>query len=347
MKWILIGAFFLPVLAVSAEPASLGCPTGLFRQLSLAPAVSLKDRYLWDNWIVRDSESGLYHRYALSAPKTVSPEGRHGVAEIHYFRSPDGINWENRGPLFKGWSGTVAIVGKGKNKRFWLYYTGVDGDLNQVLRAAVSKDGENFSQLEEPILSPEPLFSYYHGDEDGPPKAWRDPSVFLDKASNTLHLYFAAKQQSQGGSIVPAIGHATGNPERPGEWELQAPIVVPGTMKQLEVPNVVKRGENYYLFASSTYRSSDEVSEQEGKGQWRAYRSRSPFGPFIPVNRKEGVILSFQKGIYAVNLVRDGESDLGPIQAAGFYPIGHPKELSLTPIFPVKIENEVPKALFP
>src|SRR5919204_423805 len=92
----------------------------------------LADCWLWDFWLADDGDR--YHLFFLFAPRALRDERRrHGEAAIGHAVSEDLRAWERVGdvvaasgaPAFDDlatWTGSVV---RGRDGRWWLFYTGV------------------------------------------------------------------------------------------------------------------------------------------------------------------------------------------------------------------------------
>jgi len=106
--------------------------------------------HVWDTWLLRTRTGevadldGWRVALSLTAPADLLPGTRHDAAEIRYFYSRDGREWQNGGPVFGGdalgqrqWAGS-ALYDDGD---LYVFYTaaGEDGaeELTYTQRLAV------------------------------------------------------------------------------------------------------------------------------------------------------------------------------------------------------------------
>ena len=77
------------------------------------------DVHLWDSWLLRDRYGGVATvdgwqvLFSLTADSDLLPEARHDVAEIRYFYSRNGQDWEPGGTLFEG-QRSDSVSGQGQ-----------------------------------------------------------------------------------------------------------------------------------------------------------------------------------------------------------------------------------------
>jgi levansucrase len=188
------------------------------------------DLWVWDTWPLRDRDGsvavvdGYYVNFSLTAPDDVLPGARHGIAEIRYFYSTDGENWELGGRVFtdgdalgqKQWAGSALY----DNGEVYLYYTasGADGGNVQGGEGAgllgrgsatnrqeialatgaelvTGEDGVSFegAWTHTTILTADgDLYQTYEQSIGGIIYAFRDPWFYEDPYTGETYLLFTA-----------------------------------------------------------------------------------------------------------------------------------------------------------
>lgn len=280
---LLFAALLLP--ACSTQPmVEADYPPGVY---------AVAGQYIWDSWIVEDE--GTLHRYALSAPSQgYGPNDRHQHAFVRHATSKDGgRSWVDLGPAIepqpKGtwpdhviWTSSVMLRKDAQGEtEFLMFITGRSGgdeDWTQQIGLARSTDGQNFS-VPEVILSPEEIQGYDITDGDGIIMAWRDPFVIRDPKDNRWHMLFSAKSKDKCGVIRPTVGHAVAKDESLTRWRLEPPMELPQYYRQVEVPYMLIRDGNYYLFVST--QANPRMEENAGKeAAFRGYVGENIDGPW-------------------------------------------------------------------
>ncbi|MGD8909288.1 MAG: hypothetical protein PVI92_08055 [Chromatiales bacterium] len=312
------------LFAVSLLPA---CSMQPVVEADYNPGVyAVEGQYIWDSWIVEDE--GTLHRYALSAPtEGYGPNDRHQHAFVRHAISKDGgRSWEDLGPAIepqpKGtwpdhviWTSSVMLRKDPKGrKEFLMFITGRSGgneDWTQQIGLARSRDGHNYS-VPEVILSPEESHGYDITDGDGIIMAWRDPFVIQDPKDSRWHMLFSAKSKDECGIIRPTVGHAVAEDESLTRWRLEPPMELPQYYRQVEVPYMLHRGDNYYLFVST--QANPRMQENAGKeAAFRGYVSENIDGPWELIYQDTDRVYGHK--IYAPTLFEKarGSGDYGAV----------------------------------
>jgi beta-fructofuranosidase len=289
--------------------------------------------YIWDNWILKDGAN--LHRYYLAASKEFTPDERHENAYIRHAVSRDeGKTWKDLGAVLEpnadgDWPNLVVWSGSAIKYRdeILLFVTGrsKEDGLLQRIGLARSKDGHNFSDIKL-ILSPEEKFNYDISDEDGVIMAWRDPFVFLDPESDSYHMLFAAKEKN-GDIIKASIGHAIALDESLENWKLLEALDLSESFPQIEVPSLIYKDGDYYLFVS-TQNHPLEKTNLKKEAEFKYYKSNSLTGAWI----LEANLA--KSDLYAATVF---ELTPGEYYATAFWSEHMPKPISATPIFKLQI----------
>jgi beta-fructofuranosidase len=218
-----------------------------------------KGHYLWDFWIApRRSKVDPYHLFYLKAPRSIArPEDRHWVATVGHATSFDLIDWQPEPAGFEVgpagawddkaiWTGSIIDQGD----KYWLFYTAIshaDGGEEQRIGLATSTNLMTWERHpDNPILTAAPPWYRTHG---GPPWEWvslRDPWVVRDPDRDRWLMYFTAAAEGHPYESAGTIGLAESVDLV--TWSLLPPVVDPGDFRQMEVPQIERIGESWYLF---------------------------------------------------------------------------------------------------
>jgi beta-fructofuranosidase len=226
--------------------------------------LSLEDKWIWDFWLVdpQESDDGLWHVYFLQANKTLPhPDDRHRNVSQGHATSTDLINWTHKGtcfapsgtPAWDDWTTWTGSVVKDDSGLWHLFYTGTRhelGGMHQRIGHATSQDMHSWQRVGDGLCLDlvGPNASYY---EEYTPGHWhdramRDPWVMRNPLGQGWIMYFTARVP---GRTEPNAGGAIGFATSPDlmTWTLQKPVYDGGAFGQLEVPQVFKRGEHWYM----------------------------------------------------------------------------------------------------
>lgn len=304
--------------------------------------------YYWDNWATFDQKNGIYHRFSLGSPTYFMPDGRHEEASLHYFTSKDaGKKWIKHGVIipsnkeYKIWSGSAKMANDGSIQ---LFYTQSmkDKKESQVLKSVIIYPSPNIVDspklgLFQTILDPRDesvklqarQLGIHLADEDGLISAFRDPYFF----ENTL--YFATKYKASDGKIIPTIGRAQMDPITK-QWKLLSPINLPvqGHFTQIEVPNIIKHFDEYYIFVSTSDSFPGKTRFQVNTSV-QVFRSKNLDGPWLEAGINGSYLFDNKSRIYALNIVTGASK----IMATGFYRNSHLASYTATALIQLHIEN--------
>lgn len=222
--------------------------------------LSLHDKWIWDFWLAQDGPD--WHIYFLQADNTLpDPEMRHRNVTQGHAVSRDLINWKHlgtcltpsKGPAFDDWTTWTGSVLKGPDGTWHLFYTGTphaEDGMKQRIGHATSKDMHSWVRVGDGLCLDlvGPNAKYY---EEYTPGHWhdramRDPWVIKNPDGDGWLMYFTARVP---GRKEPNAGGAVGFATSPDlmKWTLQKPIYDGGDFGQLEVPQVFKFGEKWYM----------------------------------------------------------------------------------------------------
>ncbi len=244
------------------------------------------DVHLWDSWLLRDRYGGVATvdgwqvLFSLTADSDLLPEARHDVAEIRYFCSRNGQDWEPGGTLFEGaalgqrqWSGAAVY----DDDALVVFYTATGDERaseptpDQRIAAAhggVIESSADTITLEGPwtheqLLEPDGDHYQTRDRSRELTYAFRDPFLFEDPAGDDLYMLFEANtpvsEESNPCAGTPQQQHysgAVGIARSVGgsllEWELLPPLFEAVCVNhELERPHIVSREGRFYLFFST------------------------------------------------------------------------------------------------
>jgi len=237
----------------------------------------LDELYLWDSWPIRNSD-GSVPRFggeelwmALSAPRAVEPIERHALARIRLL-STTGTTWTDHGDVFpegatpgsREWAGS-AVLDEG---RVHVRYTaaGVRDEptptfVQRLYEASADLNGRtltNWSEHREMIEQASGPYRSTLDQTSGEPgfiKAFRDPDVFVDPATDREILLFAASLAESRSGFDGAIGSATRSAQT-DPWSMAEPLAhAEGVNNEMERPHIVHHDGSYYLFFSTQNRT--------------------------------------------------------------------------------------------
>lgn len=303
--------------------------------------------FLWDTWVFRHPVTGLYLRYALSAPDR--GEGsftRHREARIRVFSSKDGKTWRDRGLVVNNsltWSGHTAYSRDGKVLLFHTKSKFEANDVHQKIAVAESKDGVRFSASQTLIDPRDPNSrqelikkGYYLDTYNGLISGFRDPYFFNDT------LYFATRKETSDGKIVPAIGRI----RYPNQDFTQSPQILPPMefslgkeITEMEVPNIRQLPDGRYLLSVNlTNRKTPDAPTEEVNSWVRLYVANSEDGPWSPARGplldQDGSLTGPLERIYGFNLETGTEEVVG----SGFMRTGGQFPHAITPRIAIQID---------
>ncbi|WP_231572075.1 glycoside hydrolase family 68 protein [Pontibacillus halophilus] len=284
----------------------------------------------WDTWPLRNKDGsiaevdGYQVIFALSAPNDVLPGKRHDIAEIKYYISKDGENWEEGGKLFpegealgsRQWAGSAMIDEDGKLHAFYTA-TGRQGEkqltYEQRLAKAsadveITEDGIQFSEWSDHDVILEPEGKYYQTKEESEQGdiayAFRDPWFFQDPATGEEYILFEGNtngtpaerakenfvEQSESTLFNGNIGIAKATNDELTEYEIQAPLLeAPNMNQELERPHIVMKDDKYYLFTDThTDKFAPGIDAEDGL---YGFVADSLKGDYEPLN-ESGLVLT-------------------------------------------------------
>ncbi len=251
----------------------------------------LPEAYVWDFWVVDDSER--YHLFFLYASRALqNPDARHYRASVGHAVSSDLTNWtrvtdalvRSDAPAaddLATWTGSIT---RGPDGLWYLFYTGAtaapNGSNVQTICYATSSDLYEWTKAPGPILRADPRWYELLSDGHWHDEAFRDPFVFADPAGNGWHLLITARANHGAPDDRGVVGYAT-SPDLV-RWTMQPPLSQPGQgFGQMEVFDLVRLGGRDYLLFNCLAGDLSTAHRATGTsgGVWLA-PAESALGPY-------------------------------------------------------------------
>ena len=279
----------------------------------------LEDKWVWDFWLTRDGND--HHIFYLQAPRSLKdPELRHWHTSIGHAVSKDLSHWEilpdaispsndeNAWDSLTTWTGSTI---KHKNK-WYMFYTGTSRSENGLIQRigfAVSDDLVNWTKYAgSPVINIDPLLYELYDKNFWYEQTWRDPWVFEQNGRFYALLTARLNQGELKARGVVALASSADLVH----WEVGAPITGPGEFAYLEVPQIVKINQKYYLIFCV---DKEKYSEKRITGKNREALTGThymvgehPFGPFTQPARD--ILYGDEQGSsYSGKLVQDSSGE--------------------------------------
>ncbi|MDT8439774.1 MAG: hypothetical protein RQ729_12275 [Wenzhouxiangellaceae bacterium] len=241
-------------------------------------ALALSDHWVWDFWFAVDGEDT--HMFFLQAARTLGdPELRHWNVSIGHAVSRNLIDWQPRKPILAPaqhsdapdscttWTGSVV-----RHKRQWvMFYTGTsqveDGKIQRICRAT-SHDLDHWQRCEAVAAAVHDPSHYEVFDPNSwHDQSWRDPWVVRDPADGRFHMFITSRSAHGPADGRGAIAHAISDDLE--HWETRPPVLAPGWFGEMEVPQVERIGNHWYLFCAVSARYHSQAAQRELPGPAR------------------------------------------------------------------------------
>lgn len=272
-------------------------------------------KYLWDAWFMK--MNGQFHLFHLQAPRDGWPAERHdNQVSIGHAVSEDLTVWTSLPTVLQPgshgewdatalWTGSCFSLDSGG---YGLVYTG-RGEVRPLLQqigVAVSQNLSDWQKWPGPVLAArEPFATNDDVNELGKIPAFRDPYVFRDPADRRYFMVITARLAgaiAYNGCLALAV---SGDGY---DWRLlPRPLLAPGIYDEMEVPQVIRHNDMWYVF----FTCSDELYIPKWLGErtngLHCYVSPSMLGPFKPANGHGGVFSS--DTVRGLRLLRPPNSD--------------------------------------
>lgn len=269
------------------------------------------DRWVWDFWTAIDGDD--VHLFHLQAPRSLGdPELRHRHATVGHAVSRDLRTWTELPTALEAgppgafddlatWTGSVIR----HDGRWHMFTSGIsradDGAVQRIGRAT-SDDLVHWER--QPTLVEADARWYEKLGAEVAEEHWRDPWVFHDAATRRFHMLVCARASDGPPDGRGVIGHASSDDLE--TWEVGPPLSVPGELRQLEVPQLVRLGGVWrVLFCATEHDHSAARLARAGvraEGGSHELVGASPLGPFAPA-RDAFVLGDARRGWYAARVV--------------------------------------------
>jgi len=252
----------------------------------------LEDKWVWDFWFAKDGFD--FHIFYLQAPRTLeNPDSRHWHSTIGHAVSKDLINWKilpdalapSEDP--RAWDSLTTWTGSTyfHADTWYMFYTGtskVENGFIQRIGLATSSDLIHWSKSDDnPVIKIDPDWYEILDKNLWYEQAWRDPWIF--EHGGEFHAFITARAKIGEPKSRGVIGYASSKDLL--HWEVQAPITQPGEFAYLEVPQLVKINQRWYLiFCVEGSRYSEQRYARKGMDVSTGTHymmAADPFGLFI------------------------------------------------------------------
>lgn len=200
--------------------------------------------------------------YLHDAPDQVkqSSAGQHA---IHRFTSKNLLDFNDLGEAIPYGNvntqdhliGTGSVVKAGDT--YYYYYTGFNGNTSwlqnnnpgwtigntrEAVMYATSKDLKTWTKKSSFIL---------RASEDYSGTDFRDPYVFYNAEFSQYWMLVSTKKNGKGVILVYTTDNPAGD-----NWTIRGPLEIDGDYLMLECPDIIKAGDQYYLFFSEDWSST-------------------------------------------------------------------------------------------
>lgn len=253
----------------------------------------LEDKWVWDFWFARDGRD--YHIFYLQAKNSLKKEVfRHFNVSVGHAVSQDLVNWEilpdalapspepDRWDNLSTWTGSIIR----HNSLWYMFYTGSTREEHgwiQRVGLATSSDLMTWQKRgTEPLIEADPQWYEKLDLRLWHDEAWRDPWIYQHPETGIFHAYITGRANHGVPDGRGVIAHATS--EDLLNWAVQPPLTLPGEFGQMEVPQLIKIGDLYYLlFCTNAHHYSELRTQRAGVELVHGTHylvSESPLGPF-------------------------------------------------------------------
>ncbi|MFO1388510.1 family 43 glycosylhydrolase [Cellvibrio sp.] len=284
--------------------------------------LQLEHKWVWDFWFAVDGSD--YHMFYLQADKSLgNPDLRHWNVSIGHAVSQDLKHWKvlpdalaptpnnDEAPdSFTTWTGCVI-----KHADEWImYYTGTKrAERGLVQRVCMARSPDLIhwtTSADNPVTQLDERWydglklEYWHD------ASWRDPWVVKDPHQNLYHMFITCRVNSGEPDGRGAVGYASSTDLN--HWTVGEPFFAPGWFGEMEVPQIEKIGERYYLFCSVSKRFHSKAhlasAAYEPQTGVKYFVSDSMLGPYECVGN--GFLTGpKQEGLYSGRLIKDAQGN--------------------------------------
>ena len=284
-----------------------------------------EQHYLWDFWLVSPHEWGdplvPYHLYYLQALRMLSdPNLRHGAATVGLAVSHDLRQWVYRGTALDVgppgswddraiWTGSVTI----RDGLAYMFYTALSRAEKvpiQRIGLAVSPDLEHWERHpNNPLLEVDTRWYEPQSTEPRKARTWRDPYIVYSSDEQVYYMFLSARVNTGPYDERGVIGLARSTNLL--SWEVLPPVSAPGDFTEMEVPQVVRINDRYYLLFCATRHAAARLS-RSGTTGWLGTHylvADKLMGPYRSLT-DEPLVADTLGTYYAGKLVRDSTGKL-------------------------------------
>jgi beta-fructofuranosidase len=284
--------------------------------------LQLEKKWVWDFWFAVDGKD--YHMFYLQADKSLgNPDLRHWNVSVGHAVSQDLRSWtilpdaiaptrdnDEAPDSFTTWTGCVI-----KNNNQWImYYTGTkraEKGLVQRVCMATSPDLIEWTKADNnPVVELDERWydglklEYWHD------ASWRDPWVIKDPEKNVYHMFITCRVNSGEPDGRGAVGYASSTDLQ--QWTVGEAFLAPGWFGEMEVPQIEKIGNRYYLFCSvstrfhsAAHRAQPDCEPQTGV---KYFVSDALLGPYSCIGN--GFLTGpKQDGLYSGRIIQDAHGN--------------------------------------
>ena len=255
-------------------------------------SLSLKDKYVWDLWIVQEGRD--YHIFYLQASRSLEdPNLRHWNVSIGHAVSQDLKNWfvlpdalsPNKEPSwddYTTWTGSIIF----RQGLWYMLYTGGSRFENgqvQRIGLATSKDLTHWERhSENPVIEADSRWYELLSQNPNQEQVWRDPYIFKHPDDGDYHSLITARIPYGPSNHRGVIAHIRSQDLI--HWESSSPITDPGRYGYMEVPQWIEiQGRFYLLYSVPSWVHSNSYYEQSGRDALTGTYymvAENPLGPF-------------------------------------------------------------------
>jgi len=315
----------------------------------------------WDTILFQEAHGG-YRLMFLVGDRTAYPFW--SVGELWSASSQDLKTWTPLGPILKPdpdsyWQSGRILSGTLRHEqgRYYLFYSAAppgEAMLHESIGLATSEDGIHWRRSPSPLVEPDPAIyravPSHVWDKTLEHRAWRDPYLVYDPASQQYYLFTSACCHGDNPHYSGCVGLAVSD-RIDGPYRVCPPAAYPclegtreGLFYELERPQVFHHDGLYHLFFSLTHRMINPTwLDRVGRAgitnstlYW--FISKSLAGPYQAAVEKPIVAGSDRTGLYGTQIVPGPD---GQLYAFGAYHTSFTLEVS--PRFPLRWRQGVPE----
>lgn len=299
--------------------------------------LDLKDKWIWDFWFYQQGDR--HHIYYLQANRSLEdPDKRHWNATIGHAVSNDLRNWTRltdafapnaSGSVVKGEDPSIEVGDSGTawtgsvihhDGKYWQFYTGTrisEDRLIQRVMLAQSEDLIHWTRYQQNAVTEyDPRWYETLDTTAWHDQAWRDPWVMEDPdRPGQWHMFITARAKDGMADGRGVVGHAVSTDLH--HWEVRPPVTQSGDYGEMEVPQVLRIGERFYLIFSVrgemlSKQHQNRIGVENALTGIRYLVADKIDGPYLPIG--DGVLFTDKPGsLYSGKLIWDNRGQLSLI----------------------------------